>query len=79
MKVSAELNELVPVEWRRHDGWYEEDCEWSIAFTFLSELIMKGKDETSKRVLQDGSVARTLKAWYPSIHRSLYFQGALAL
>ena len=69
--LSEENNLRVPEEWRRFDGWYEEDCEWSIAFTFLKDAILKGTDEVSIRVLKDGTALRTLKAWYPSIHNAL--------
>jgi len=76
--LSEENNVKVPEEWRRQGGWYEEDCEWSIGFTFLRDEILAGEDERSKSVILDGTVERTLKRWYPAIHHSYYgFDGVV--
>ena len=71
VKLSAELNRRIPAEWRREGGWYEEDCEWSIAFAFLRDEILQGSDETAKRIVSDGTALRTLKGWYPTIYKYL--------
>jgi hypothetical protein len=34
-KLSRERNAKVDAVWRRHGGWYEEDCDWAIVhYTF---------------------------------------------
>ena len=33
--LAPPLNERIPLPFRRADGWYEEDCDWSIPVHFL--------------------------------------------
>lgn len=35
--LNDELNARVPEYVRRPDGWYEEDCEWSLAVIALAD------------------------------------------
>ena len=77
VRLSPEINALIPSKYRRNEGslvagWYEEDCEWSIAFWFLrNHIINHSTDSTSKAVVNDGTVLRTLKAWYPTIYKDV--------
>lgn len=38
IKVPAALNATIPDAFRRADGWYEEDCDWSIPVHFLPDV-----------------------------------------
>jgi len=37
--VSKKLNQQIHWGWRREDGWYEEDCEWSIVVLTFPTLF----------------------------------------
>ena len=40
IKVDRKHNSLIPKEYRRKSGWYEEDCDWIIVYRFLGNSIM---------------------------------------
>lgn len=39
LKITEALNERIPDSVRSANGWYEEDCEWSIVATVYPELF----------------------------------------
>jgi hypothetical protein len=61
IKVSKSLNNQIPAKWRNEDGWYEEDCEIAIPFTFL-----KGKLEGN--TIDWEGVNKTLISYYPYLY-----------
>jgi hypothetical protein len=66
-KVPAKLNKLIPDLFRCDDGWYEEDCAWSIVHVFLNEHI----EFVADKYLQ---ALETVKCWYP--HEWQEYNGA---
>ena len=56
IKLSPERNRKVPTGVRQQSGWYEEDCEWSIAALSHPEAF------TEKAL---GFARDTLRGWYP--------------
>jgi len=55
LKLDQNVNILIPKEYRRDGGWYEEDCEWTIPALIFSEQFEKYKE----------SVERICKNYYP--------------
>ncbi len=37
-RLKRDQNAMIPVAFRRDDGWYEEDCDWAIPVFFLPIL-----------------------------------------
>ena len=60
-KVSDKLNLEIPEVFRRADGWYEEDCDWSIVWVFLSAHFDKEYFKPETFLQAD----KTLKQWFP--------------
>jgi hypothetical protein len=66
IKLSRERNAAVPEYMRVEGGWYEEDCEWSIAavvhpIAFQRVVKIEGRpDKTEFDYAMDA-----LKNWYP--------------
>jgi len=56
IKLDRKLNAAVPAEVRRRGGWYEEDCEWSLAVFSLRHLLNAGWVDQAEK---------TAKQWYP--------------
>jgi hypothetical protein len=56
-KVEDEQNENIPPEYRRMDGWYEEDCEAALVV-----LYVPGEAFTTK---ERQEAARTVAQWFP--------------
>ena len=56
IKLDRKLNAAVPAEVRRRGGWYEEDCEWSLAVLSLRHLLNAGWVDQAEK---------TAKQWYP--------------
>ena len=75
--ASAVLNERVPAQWRRDDGWYEEDCEWAIILWYCRQhLRQQCRDECTLAVLRprepgDSIAEATIKHYYPDIYASI--------
>jgi hypothetical protein len=59
-KVDKTLNMEIPEVFRCNDGWYEEDCEWSIVWVFLSCHFNPGQFKV-ETFLQ---AQTTLMNWY---------------
>lgn len=62
-KVSAKLNASMPGHLRLDDGWYEEDCDWSLVVTAFPQHFDDKTREAAKR---------TLKAWKPEAYEAEY-------
>ncbi len=60
-KVNKALNQEIPEVFRCNDGWYEEDCAWSIVWVFLSSHFAPGVFDP-KTFIQANNTIRT---WYP--------------
>lgn len=59
--LSSAKNAKVHEAWRRKDGWYEEDCEWSIVALTFPELFTRDLD-----------LARSCaKNWYPDAYTAV--------
>ena len=72
IKLDRELNKLVPACMRSKGGWYEEDCEWSIAFECVKHWITASDCDWAKQTIASGAHTETLKRWYPEHHALLY-------
>jgi hypothetical protein len=60
IKLDRTRNAKVPEYMRRHGGWYEEDCEWSIAAVVFPDEFAKANN------CAHGNIAKsTLLDWYP--------------
>jgi hypothetical protein len=53
-KLNDEQNAKIPELFRSKDGWYEEDCEWSIVVFFLPDYF---------NVSQVADARKTLRSW----------------
>lgn len=62
VKLDRKLNARVPESVRRPGGWYEEDCEWSVAVVALADVF------DDKWVSQ---ARKTAKSWYPDEYTRL--------
>ncbi|MCP1757790.1 DUF7007 domain-containing protein [Bradyrhizobium elkanii] len=66
IKLSRERNAAVPAYMRAEGGWYEEDCQWSIAAVvhpigFTRTIKIEGKpDRTEMEIAHE-----TLRNWFP--------------
>jgi hypothetical protein len=75
-KISDKLNKEIPEVFRNNDGWYEEDCEWSIPRVFLSEYwgsLWNDNQLDEKKGKEYISAHDTLTRWYP--HKWQEFNG----
>lgn len=50
-KLENKWNYQIPLEYRNHDGWYEEDVESNIVITFFPEIF--GESEISMKIVAD--------------------------
>lgn len=62
VKLDRKLNARVPESVRRPGGWYEEDCEWSLAVVALADMFPASWVD---------SAHRTAKNWYPDEYARL--------
>jgi hypothetical protein len=62
VKLDRKLNARVPEFIRRPGGWYEEDCEWSLAVVSLAALFEAGLVDQARK---------TAKSWYPDEYTRL--------
>jgi len=58
-KIPAKLNKLIPSYMRKTNGWYEEDCEWSIPVIVLGKYF---NDYTYAKSY--GNAVNTFKNWF---------------
>lgn len=65
--LSPKRNAQVPEYMRAADGWYEEDCEWSLAAAvFFDEFLADAQNH--KDISKDeyyNIVLYTMRDWYP--------------
>lgn len=64
--VSPEYQKKIPIYMRSNDGWYEEDCQWSIPYVAL-EHVIRNRCPDTERELHDKNIAaarETLKHEY---------------
>lgn len=61
-KLDRKLNARVPESVRRPGGWYEEDCEWSLAVVALADVFDEKWVEQARK---------TAKSWYPDEYTRL--------
>jgi hypothetical protein len=64
LKLDRTLNARVPDYMRRPGGWYEEDCEWSLAVVALADVLKA--DEKVAKWIDKGDHLRTLRSWFPA-------------
>lgn len=62
-KLSANKNQIVPDYMRNDNGYYEEDCEWSIIATVFPEFFTDLEKENAKKTLID---------YYPNGYEKFY-------
>ena len=63
IKLDRKLNARVPEAARRAGGWYEEDCEWSLAVLAIPELA---RDERALEL-----ATSTAKNWHPDEYTAI--------
>jgi hypothetical protein len=78
IKLSRERNASMPDYMRSEGGWYEEDCQWSIAAVvfplgFQRVIKIEGKPDRSEYDI----AVDTLRNWYPA-HYERFFDRVLA-
>lgn len=61
--VSAKKNLLIPEYMRKDDGWYEEDCDWSIPGVVFPEAFSE-KDRIGAK--------DTLRSWHPDAYEKFF-------
>lgn len=69
LKLSAAMNRRVPDFMRRARGWYEEDCEWALAYVPLIGVLSDTDDKTDQLL---GAAAETLKSYYPDAYEEYF-------
>jgi len=71
--VTPTWNKLIPLfmktNYYNHEGWYEEDCEYSVALIGLEKQI---KEKGYEHVLIETKAKKTLRNWYPDIYEKYY-------
>lgn len=63
-KLSAAANKLIPAEFRKTGGWYEEDCDWVLVVLF-GDRIEKGLFDAELIA----SAHRVAKDWHPHAYQ----------
>jgi hypothetical protein len=75
-KVDRTHNGAIPEYIRRKGGWYEEDCEWTIVFVTLENLIRKDAFDFSRkdfeRIIESRAHIDTFKDWYPTEYEMFF-------
>ena len=75
-KVDRSHNGVIPEYLRKKGGWYEEDCDWSIVFSVLEDLIKKDcfdfACEYNKKLFDSKIHLETFRNWYP-IEYEMFF------
>lgn len=72
-KLCGSLNALVPDYMRCADGWYEEDCDWSIVATVFPAAFHEYHASRPPRAEEVLEMAKnTLKAWHPDAYERFY-------
>jgi len=66
IKLNAARNKKIPDYMRIDDGWYEEDCNWSIpAVVFPGAFTLQHGDSATMAM-------DTLKNWHPSSYEQYF-------
>ena len=72
IKLSRELNAKVPDYMRRVGGFYEEDCDWSIAFVIFEKELLACGDKWVLRNMAGNDHRRALATWRPDMYERYY-------
>lgn len=72
--LSPKRNAQVPEYMRSVDGWYEEDCQWSLAaIVFFDEFLEDAlRHENMSSDKYRDIVTDTFKNWYPEEYEKFY-------
>jgi hypothetical protein len=73
IKLSRERNAAVPDYMRREGGWYEEDCEWSIAAVVHPigfQRLLPTKDDPFRSEME--IAYSTLRNWFPDQYERFF-------
>ncbi|WLA44038.1 hypothetical protein QNJ95_22445 [Bradyrhizobium elkanii] len=73
IKLSRERNAAVPKYMRAEAGWYEEDCQWSIAamihpIAFQRIIKIEGKPDRSEYDI----AVETFRHWHPDQYEQFF-------
>ncbi|MCW2077949.1 UNVERIFIED_ORG: hypothetical protein M2193_000124 [Bradyrhizobium japonicum] len=73
IKLSRERNAAVPKYMRAEAGWYEEDCQWSIAavihpIAFQRTIKIEGKPDRSEYDI----AVETFRNWHPEEYEQFF-------
>ena len=74
-KLSADRQAKVPEYMRSPDGWYEEDCEWSIVALVFEEkwrLWAVRQQEGGTPDADIASAKSTLRNWHPDAYEKFF-------
>lgn len=52
-KIDSKVNQLIPIAFRRNNGWYEEDCDASIIVFFFPNIFNEEKRKQAESVLKN--------------------------
>ena len=76
VKLDRKHNAMIPDYARCYGGWYEEDCEWAIAFCFLKNKIIKDMNQHYENYEWLNSMLsnceKVLRDNYPSLYESFF-------
>lgn len=50
--LDAERNARIPEEWRRVDGWYEEDGDWAAVALAFPDLFTQDERQLAERIMR---------------------------
>ncbi len=65
--LSPTRNMVIPEYMRNDNGWYEEDCEWSIPATIFPEAWVSHYDESILKIIK-----ATLLEYYPDMYEQYH-------
>ncbi|WFU52244.1 hypothetical protein QA639_21285 [Bradyrhizobium pachyrhizi] len=73
IKLSRERNAAVPKYMRAEAGWYEEDCQWSVAavihpIAFQRMIKIEGRPDKSEYEI----AVETFRGWYPDEYEQFF-------
>ncbi len=52
-KLDSKVNLLIPIDFRRNNGWYEEDCDASIIVFFFPNIFNEEQRKQAESVLKN--------------------------
>lgn len=66
------MNKLIPLEVRDKNGWYEEDCDWSIPCAVLYHYIERDKNPHCEKIFSYDTAFSCLKRWRPEFYNKFF-------